>query len=324
MEVDFVISTRRIVRGEFGSEPGSSRYLIVPREENPQPGHGVSAAVWVNQIQSSATWGEDPRRGGAPRGDILFFVHGFNNTQQDMIRRHRLIEANLKAKGFKGVVASFDWPSAGVALNYLEDRHDAKQVAGELVDGGIRMLAKGQQCDCSINVHTLGHSTGAYVIREAFDDADDTALDNNAWIISQTVFVAGDVSSDSLSASNPSSEALYRHSTRVTNYSNRFDSVLKLSNAKRVGLAPRAGRVGLPPDPPDKAVNVDCSDRFEQQMENAERDSDSNFDRSGHSWYFNDPRFYEDLLETLKGDVDRDRIPTRRPDAQLGLVLRTE
>jgi esterase/lipase superfamily enzyme len=323
MEVDFIISTRRILRGEFGSEPGPSKFLVVPGTENPQPSHGVTAANWVKQVQSRATWGEDARRGGGPRGDILFFVHGYNTDQESMIRRHRLIQAKLKDIGFKGVVVSFDWPSAGVALNYLEDRHDAKQVAIELVNSGVRMLAKGQQRDCSINVHVLGHSTGAYVIREAADDADDAALDNNAWVISQTILVAGDVSSASLSSNHPSSESLFRHSVRVTSYSNGFDSVLKLSNAKRLGISPRVGRVGLPADLPPNAVDVDCSDRFQERRQLAEREDNSNFDGSGHSWYFDDSLFYEDLFETLKGDTDRDRIKTRRIGGPQGLSLTT-
>jgi len=32
-----------------------------------------------------------------------------------------------------------------------------------------------------MNIHVLGHSTGAYVLTEAFDDADDTNLANSAW-----------------------------------------------------------------------------------------------------------------------------------------------
>ena len=146
-----------------------------------------------------------------------------------------------------------------MTLNYLEDRHDAKQTALQLVTDGITLFAEEQGTDCTINVHLLGHSTGAYVIREAFDDADDASLANNSWLVSQIALIGGDVSSASLSDTTASAESLYRHCTRLTNYSNRHDAVLKLSNAKRVGMAPRVGRVGLPTDAPSKAVDIDCS-----------------------------------------------------------------
>lgn len=42
----------------------------------------------------------------------------------------------------------------------------------------------------------------------------------------------------------------------------RLRSVLKLSNVKRVGVAPRAGRVGFPESAPAKAVGVDCGASF--------------------------------------------------------------
>ena len=46
-----------------------------------------------------------------------------------------------------------------------------------------------------------------------------------------------------------------------------FDWLLKVSNAKRLGLRPRAGRVGVPDDVHPAIVNVDCSDYFMQLAE---------------------------------------------------------
>ncbi len=38
---------------------------------------------------------------------------------------------------------------------------------------------------------------------------------------------------------------MFRRIMRLTNYQNGFDDVLGASNAKRMGVEPRAGRVGL-------------------------------------------------------------------------------
>jgi esterase/lipase superfamily enzyme len=71
------------------------------------------------------------------RGDILIFIHGYNNSQDIVMKRHRQLKADLALAGWQGAVVSFDWPSADMTLNYLEDRHDAKQTALQLVTDGI-------------------------------------------------------------------------------------------------------------------------------------------------------------------------------------------
>ena len=181
----------------------------------------------------------------------------------------------------------------------------------------IKLFASKQTPDCCINVHLLGHSTGAYVIREAFDDADDTEISNASWMISQIAFIGGDISSGSMAADSDSSQSLYRHCTRLTNYSNRGDSVLKLSNVKRIGLAPRVGRVGLPENHPDKAVDVDCTEYFSLLNSDAavkaadQREAIGSFD---HSWHIGNRIFAADLFEVLRDDLDRAIIPTRQQD----------
>lgn len=337
----FVMCARSVKNGEFTNEPGPTQYLVVPEGERPSPRHVEATAVerakkqktqvspttqktqnaleraskWLKKLLKAAVWGKDSRNSRLERGDILVFVHGYKNSPEDVMSRHDGLSEDLKKAGFLGAVVSFDWPSAAMALNYVEDRHDAKATAMQLVNDGIRVLSVKQTPDCMINIHLLGHSTGAYVIREAFDDADDAALDNNAWRVSQVALIAGDVSAGSLSSMNPSSDSLYRHCVRLTNYSNLHDSALKLSNTKRVFLSPRVGRVGLPEDSPSKAVNVDCSEYFELLESDPQAFKDEQTGEKGsffsHSWYFGNKVLARDLFETLRGDLDRAVIPTR-------------
>jgi esterase/lipase superfamily enzyme len=316
MSHDFVISTRATKGKKFIAEPGRTRFLKIAAGTMPKPADALEQDPWIKELFKQAVWGKDSRT-GMPRGDILVFVHGYNNGHEVVMARQRRLKADLAAAGFKGAVISFDWPSAGMAINYLEDRHDAKATALQLVDDGIKLFAARQTPDCCINVHLLGHSTGAYVIREAFDDADDTEMSNASWMVSQIAFIGADISSASLAANSDSTQSLYRHCTRLTNYSNHYDSVLKLSNVKRVGLAPRVGRVGLPLNHPDKAVDVDCSEYFTQLNSSAalkatdQTESIGSFD---HSWHIGNRVFAADLFETLRGDLDRAVIPTRHPE----------
>lgn len=316
MAEQFVMCARAIKNGAFIAEPGPTQFLLVPEGELPSPKHIVKKTdQWFKKLRIAATWGKDSRDNKLDRGDLLIFVHGYNNDQDIVMKRHNQLKSDLQSVGFKGEILSFDWPSNNKALNYLEDRHDAKITAMQLVTDGIRALSEQQAPDCTINIHLLGHSTGAYVIREAFDDADDARLVNNAWAVSQVIFIGGDISSASLNNENSTTDSLYRHCTRLTNYSNLYDSVLKLSNAKRLGMAPRVGRVGLSSDVPKQAVNIDCSEYFKLLESNSEiKQEDQTNDTLGtfcHSWHIGNKLFARDLFETLIGDLDRSVIPTR-------------
>ena len=115
-------------------------------------------------------------------------------------------------------------------------------------------------------------------------------------------------------ASNSSPQ--YRHCLRLTNYSNPYDNVLSLSDVKRIGVAPRVGRIGLPLSWPSKAVEVNCGARFEANSAGYAR-----LDYPAHTVWFQDEVVLEDILHTIRGAVDRNEIVTGMAGAQ-GLVLR--
>jgi esterase/lipase superfamily enzyme len=320
---DYVMSVRAVAGRAFVADVGPTSFLEVPPGQQISPSQAISAAAWYKAVRAEAVWINSDKEA---RGDILFVVHGYNNTEREVLQRHQKIKNGLASLGFKGVVVSFDWPSDDKALAYLPDRHRAKASAFKLVSDGIAYLSGQQTPTCTINVHVLGHSTGAYVIREAFDDADDSGMPNAAWNVSQLVFAAGDVSADSMSADDSSSESLYRHCVRLTNYSSRHDQALDLSNVKRVGTAPRVGRIGLPGDAPQKAINVDCTDYYDELVSptsttRARDQPDKIIGYPSHSWYFGNRAFTTDLFAVLIG-TDRMVIPTREINAAGVLALK--
>lgn len=313
MSVDYVLSVRASSANAFIAKVGPSRFLEVPENAMPTPDQAKTPGIWCKRVLDAAAW---QHAQGQPRGDILFIVHGYNNSEQDVMQRHRIMKSGLAALGFKGVVVSFDWPSDDQALAYLPDRHRAKQTALKLVTDGIAALSRRQTPDCTTNIHLLCHSTGAYVVREAFDDADDTALKQASWTVSQILFAAGDVSSASLGQDNPTAASVYNHCIKLTNYSNRHDAVLDISNAKRLGIAPRVGRIGLPDDAPAKAVNVDCTDYYALLTNDAHPEVAAADEPGGivgaqsHSWYFGNAVFTRDVFSTVIG-IEDGVVPTR-------------
>jgi esterase/lipase superfamily enzyme len=320
---NFVISVRNIKKKDgnviFGNEPGSTRYLEVPDGSEPHPeNHKLTQTVWVKELLKRAEVGKyrevskDPVSGYS-YGDILVFVHGYNNSMADIMERHNLLQKRLIEQGFNGAIVSFDWPSATKTLNYLEDRSDAKATALKLVKDGIAVLARNQLIQdknkCDIDVHLLGHSTGAYVIREAFYEAKhNRSLSRVNWNVSQVAFIGGDIARKSLSITDTKSLSLFEHTIRITNYQNPYDSALKVSNVKRLGTAPRIGRVGVPDDAHDCVVNVQVGEYWSP----LNQDDSTAGGNWSHSWHFDDPVFAKDLYLTLQGDIDRHSIPTRK------------
>lgn len=158
---------------------------------------------------------------------------------------------------------------------------------------------------------------GCYVVREAFDDADDIAsIAQKNWTVSQIMFVAGDVSSRAMRDGASKSSSLYRHCVRMTNYYNPYDNVLTLANVKRIGVSPRVGRIGLPDRVPSKAVDIFCGAYYKEKI-----DPELTALRKAHTWYFDDDVFLRDVHHTIDGAIDREKIPGRRPTSKGNLAL---
>lgn len=316
MAFDYVISARKRDGNAFVAKPGPVTFIRVPAgSASYDPSHGIPATTWVAEVQGLADGDENPNS-ISPTGDVLVFIHGFNNEMAEVIARTDDLRTNLRAQGWRGVVVAFDWPSNNSILNYIEDRLVAAQVALGLVNNCVKLLVAGQKAGCTTNVHLLGHSTGAYVITEAFDQVRKAGrLYLADWRVGQVALIAADISVDSLGANAAPSQAIMPRINRFTNYSNGSDAVLAVSNAKRLGVSPRLGRKGLPADADAKAVNVDCTRHFNALPPPAQPDI-----AWSHAWYFRDQHFGLDLAMTLEGAMDRLAIPTRT-ETPRGLIL---
>jgi hypothetical protein len=243
-------------------------------------------------------------------GDILFLVHGFNVSHDAARAFHVQCAAGLQKAGWSGQVISYDWPSDGLVFAYLPDRADARAAASGLVTSGIALLEQTQQQDCAINVHVLAHSMGGFVVQQAFTwSYQDVPA---GWKVGQLMFAAADVDYTVFSAGTPSAAAFAQHSARLTAYCNSYDKALLVSNAKRLDLAPRMGRVGLPDDTPPFMCEVDCSQLFEAVDPGVFNDLSP---VATHCFYFAQPVFWRDVVLTLAGGIDRGVFPTREADA---------
>jgi hypothetical protein len=126
--------------------------------------------------------------------------------------------------------------------------------------------------------------------------------------------MGGDISVGSLEPDTPKSSSLYRHCARLPNYYNPHADTLSISAVKRVGVAPRAGRVGLTKPFHPKAANVYCGLRYKSQPHQDGLNA-------GHVWYFDDSYFLLDVFHNISGQLDRHEFPTRSVTDRGNLAL---
>lgn len=301
---NFIICARNI-KGQgdakqFGDEPGDISYVIT--DDN------AMDFSPKDKVRNGVAWIEELTKDRDLK-DVLIYLHGYNMDRDVTLERHKILKDKLKSKGWEGELVTFAWPSKKHTLLYWEDRLDGLNVATKLVTDCISLLNRQMQNGCKLNIHLIAHSTGALLVREGFKLAK-IGIGEGVWAVGQVMFVAGDISSDSMMGD--ASKELYDHSGRITNYFSNYDSALMVSSAKRLGTANRVGRVGLPMASSDKAIDVNCSqhyinhkDELTPVMVNAE---------PSHSWYFWSDMFIQDIIHTMNGFYDRNVIPTRDKD----------
>jgi hypothetical protein len=314
----FMITVRAIDGSNFGGALGQIRYLIVPDGVTPAPAHEVAMPAWIAAVMTTF---QPPAAPTQACGDALFVVHGFNANIAAVAALHDSIGAGLAGPGgsYAPTLISFDWPSDGKPYAYLPDLDVAAKTAIDLVNAGVRPLLKYQTPDCQVRVNALAHSMGAFVLRAALGHADDGIETGTDWMLGQLAIVAGDVEASSFVSGDKDTQSMMGHAYRLTNYFNRYDEVLAISNAKRAGVEDRVGRIGLPTGAPSTTVNVDCSARYETLPEEGPLATAE----LSHSWYFADANFYRDLAQTLRGAVDRNKVAMRTPGdgGALGLAV---
>ena len=100
-------------------------------------------------------------------GEVLVYVHGFNNTVDGAIALAVEVAGKMK---FRGSVAVFSWPSVGryYPWDYLSDVRAAAKSVDAMAD-----LLKSLEASQSVSrVHVLAHSLGNDLIVAAVPDPD--------------------------------------------------------------------------------------------------------------------------------------------------------
>lgn len=241
-------------------------------------------------------------------GEVLVYVHGFNTSQFDLIRR---VQTLRKALSFKGAIIGFDWPTGSTKKLtelfkvYRKAKTNVNKLDNILVTDGLNPIWK---ADTGTVMHVMGHSMGAYAIANAFSRAPtETGPIGKDWAVGEAVFSAADIDARMMKKNGGYALAMQVRSKRLTHYYSNKDGVLDISGQQFHNGNPRSGRVGIAPAITKGLVDVSMQDRYLSQIPSHEQTT-----QLSHNWYLDDGGFLKDLDLVLHGKPAKD-IKTREP-----------
>jgi hypothetical protein len=222
--------------------------------------------------------------------EALIFVHGYNVTLSQAVRRTAQLAVDIKASADPW---AFCWPSGGRFLAYGSDA-DMVTAAGEALAQLVSGLSQHYEA-----VHVYAHSTGARIVEVAAGHFVNTDR------IGELIFSAADIDERAFVRTV---RKLHARCKRTTSYSSAHDWALCLSRLLRFARRPRAGETI--PDLallPQSARATDLIDASSVACRGA-----LGFASVGHFYYASVREVLEDLHELLQGQPAQHRQHPRR------------
>jgi esterase/lipase superfamily enzyme len=198
------------------------------------------------------------RNAPAKKGDVLFFVHGYNTSLATLRENFtELKKRYITTDSPVSAIVIFTWPSIGgkaLPLHYYNDKMDAFRSGHALARAiekfylFITQMKEAQKKepgmfpDCNRSIHLMVHSMGHQVIRMAFEHLNKTMVPNNFDIFEQIFLIAGDVQYNCFEE-EPSYKKLIDYCSQINIYYHNKDRVLDLSKYVK-NFTNRLGRYG--------------------------------------------------------------------------------
>jgi len=247
----------------------------------------------------------------APGCNLLFFIHGFDNSFNDSITRAAYLQQWFTASGLAGAntkVLAFAWPSIGQAVSFPNlsgDYHHDQDTAGKsgvhLMDVLIRLQpiitkARASGARIILLAHSMGNWTLQAGLTSWFKNGHGTA-----HLFEEAVLAAADEIATTFASPPPTRlTELYRLATRISIYFSESDQVLPLSVIANGGVR-RLGQDG-PPNrtdptafPPARYRMVDCTRIHDYD--------DPILSMNSHQYYRRSPAVRSDIAAVIAGTL---------------------
>ena len=211
-----------------------------------------------------------------PSAKLLVFVHGYNVTFEDAIRRTAQLAFDLQ---YEGIPIAYSWPSRGELLDYVFDSNNAEWSQPHFQSFLSRLGADVEARRIDIVAHSMGNRLVARSLANLTKDP-------NFAKFASVVLAAPDIDREIFLQL---AGALATGAARVTLYVSSHDRALKVS--KSLNGLPRAGDVG------DDIVVVDGIQTVDVSALAA--------DFTGHGYFGGDVNVVSDLYYLFLGHAPR-------------------
>lgn len=223
---------------------------------------------------------------------VVIFVHGYNNSFADSIRRGATIQEDIAPEA---IVISYTWPSDGELLSYGYDESStdtAEQNFKLFMDTLTGAVDAGK-------INVIAHSMGSRLLTKYLAGLPERGITPGQTKFNEIIFAAADISMEFFQQKEETpfdpNAPLSSYSNRITVYSSEHDRPLGLSEKlhldQRLGLADQS-EMYLEPD--ITAVDASLIDpaRWYQRFSFATR----------HSYVFDKAAGVRDLARLLNGE----------------------
>ncbi|MEZ6101243.1 MAG: alpha/beta hydrolase [Pirellulaceae bacterium] len=227
----------------------------------------------------------------APAADLFVFIHGYNVTFPDAIKRTAQLSHDLK---YQGAAVCFSWPSQGGLLRYTIDENNVVWSTPHLKQFLVALVER----TGARSVNLIAHSMGNRALSEAVKQIEYDGLSHRQGQLprfNQVVMAAPDIDAEIFR--RDVAPLICRMANRVTLYASARDRALLAS--KKVHGYPRAG---------DSAEGLVV-------VEGVETIDVSQIDTSliGHSYYGSSRPLLDDLHEVVLKSFSASQRPWLQP-----------
>jgi esterase/lipase superfamily enzyme len=256
-------------------------------------------------IAAADKFPEVPQEQNEAQKHVSFFIHGYNNSWIDAVKRYQQIVKDLySGKSALGLCVLFTWPSNGSQFGYLPDREDARAsgpglagVLNDLYQHAFLMQQKAASGTglCKAKVSIIAHSMGNWVLQNAlqytWEHQNKPLLTS---LINQCLMVAADVDNDLFAGGETigkgEGEGMANLCYRIAALYSGRDSVLGMSSGLKHFGKRRLGRSGLDKETtePDNVWDLDCSKIFPPSEDNI---------HSAYFWTKGTQKIMRDILQ---------------------------
>ncbi|WP_243348675.1 alpha/beta hydrolase [Parabacteroides sp. FAFU027] len=233
------------------------------------------------------------------KGDVLFFIHGFNTDLNDVKDCFDRLNKRYVIDGspIKHIVI-FTWPSKSpdIPLHYRDDQYDAQRSGitlarcfEKVVIFFNRFLKQDENAPCQRHIHLMAHSMGNQVLEFML-----LSLPHKYELFREIILVAADVEYTIFDPHEPF-EKLIDIGYRVHIYFHEHDVVLDISKYTK-NFNNRLGRYG-------RKSTDNMKDVFDIDVTHTKDDFDQSIgiNELNHWYYYSSTDVVKDIIRVLNG-----------------------